>query len=108
VQHQLVLQFRGDARDRFDQVPDAVKRLAATLDDTSRLDGDDIGTHGANLFIFTDNPQKVLADASDIFPGVQSSKGFSAAYRQVSSERFQVIWPLDSPTAFSLRPAIAA
>jgi hypothetical protein len=103
MQYQLILQFRGDARRHFNEITNPAARLAETLGDTADFDGEDIGAHGANLFLFTETPRETLASALTVFPGAESAAGFSAAYRQVSSESFHVICPADSSAEFRLR-----
>lgn len=103
MQFQLILQFRGAARASFDQVEDAASRLAQALGADASLDGEDVGPHGANLFVFTSDAKESLARALTIFPEAKSTAGFVAAYRQVSSETFRVLWPEAAAAEFSLR-----
>ncbi len=103
MQLQLILQFRGDARQQFDAVENPVALLTQTLGDTARLDGQDVGPHGANVFLFTNDAQATFDQVAKIFPAAKSTAGFSAAYRQICSEKFRVLWPENSPADFSLR-----
>ena len=102
MQFQLVLQFRGDARAYFDRCDDPAARLATTLGDEAILDGEDVGPHGANLFLFTSDARASLMRALSVFPEAQSALGFVAAYRPVSGETFRVLWPKGA-AEFSLR-----
>ncbi len=103
MQFQLILQFRGVARAYFDGIENSPSRLAKALGVEASLDGEDIGAHGANLFIYTTDARKSLSAALSIFPAAKSTAGFTAAYRQVSSDVFRVLWPEESPASFSLR-----
>jgi len=103
VQIQFILQFRGDARAQYDQVADPLEALASTLKGVANLDGDDVGAHGVNVFLFTNDVHATFKRALNVFPGARAASGFSAAYRQVSNDTFQVLWPENSPTKFQLR-----
>jgi hypothetical protein len=103
MQFQLILQFRGAARQKFDQLRDPAALLAETLGDTAQLDGEDVGPHGANVFLFTDTPADTLDRAMELFPDAKLTEGFAAAYRQISREDFRILWPADATAEFHLR-----
>lgn len=102
MQYQLVLQFRGDALGKFHAVPDVAGGLAKALGGSVLLDGEDVGDHGANLFLYTEDPADTFYRAVEIFGSPQQCKGFAAAYRQVASNEFKSLWPTDA-TGFRMR-----
>lgn len=103
MQLQLILQFRGEARTQFDAIGNPVALLTRELGASARLDGEDVGAHGANIFLFTNDAQATFDQVAKIFPEARSTPGFSAAYRQICSEKFRVLWPENSSADFSLR-----
>jgi hypothetical protein len=89
----LVLQYRRDNAAAFDALVALEERLTRTLSDHAVVDGHDIGSGEANIFVVTDSPdatfkriQWLVSDPPGLGPVV-------AAYRADGSETYTVLWP---------------
>jgi hypothetical protein len=67
------------------------------------FDGLDHGAHGANLFVYTDDPAATLRRIRPVLGQAGNLSGFKAAYRTVSAEDFRVLWPEEAGPPFKLR-----
>ena len=56
MDYQLVLQFQGDSLGDFDAMVALEDELSVLLADSADIDGHDIGSGQANIFIFSFNP----------------------------------------------------
>jgi hypothetical protein len=102
MNYQLVLQFRGESLQDFPGAGNFETLLEKALGTTELFDGLDHGAHGANLFIYTDDPAATLRRIRPLLGQAQNLPGFAAAYRTVSSENFRVLWP-EAGAPFQLR-----
>jgi hypothetical protein len=103
VNYQLVLQFRGEALERFLGLGDFEAPLRKEPDLWKIFDGIDHGGHGANLFFYTDHPADTLERIRPVLGLEKLAPGFIAAYRMVAQDTFRILWPVDSPMTFTLR-----
>jgi hypothetical protein len=103
MNYQLILQFRGESLQNFAPLTDLEDQVEDILEKTESLDGLDAGGHGANLFVYTDNPKRTFQRIQPLLNAADLAAGFTAAYRTVADEKFRIIWPLDATAIFSLR-----
>jgi hypothetical protein len=104
MNYQLVLQFRGESLQGFLAVGNFEGPLEKALVASELFDGLDHGAHGANFFIYTDDPAATLQRIRPLLGQAQDLPGFAAAYRTVSADDFRVLWPEGaSAAAFKLR-----
>jgi len=104
MNYQLVLQFRGESLQGFLAIGDFEGPLEKALDTSEMFDGLDHGAHGANLFVYTDDPAATLRRIRPLLGQSEDLPGFVAAYRTVSTEAFRVLWPEGTAAAvFKLR-----
>lgn len=104
MNYQLVLQFRGESLQGFLATGDFEGPLGRALETSEMFDGLDHGAHGANLFVYTDDPVATLRRIRPLLGQSEDLPGFAAAYRTVSAENFRVLWPEGaSAAAFKLR-----
>lgn len=94
-QYQLVLQFVLEIETELDldRLHDLERELAILLrqEKNVTVDGHDFGSGEANIFIFTDCPEKTL---NVVFPLVKERvDDFKAAYRDIQGENYVVLWP---------------
>jgi hypothetical protein len=101
MNYQLVLQFRGEALEKFLNLGDMEGPLQKALEPMEMFDGLDAGAHGTNLFFYTDHPARTLEKIRSLLG--PEMPGFIAAYRTVSGENFRILWPTDSTQVFKLR-----
>lgn len=103
MNYQLVLQFREESLQGFLAVGDFEGPLEKALGTSEMFDGVDSGAHGANLFIYSDDPVATLRRIRALLGQAANLRGFAAAYRTVSAEDFRTIWPEDASGPFKLR-----
>jgi len=103
MNYQLVLQFRGEALEKFRGVGDFEAPLQKEPDLWKMFDGIDHGGHGANLFFYTARPAETLERIRPVLGLEKMVPGFVAAYRMVAQETFRILWPVDSQAIFKLR-----
>jgi hypothetical protein len=99
--HQLVLQFAANSLRDYDDLVALEQQLVAELGE-SEVDGHDMGSGEANIFILT-------ADAKTTFrrllPVLQRSGRLpevTVAYRRTDENRYHVLWPEASSREFSV------
>lgn len=98
AKYQLVIQFDDESGEALDRVIALEDELIELLDGIAEVDGHDIGSGTANLFIDCDKPKKVwekvepliekLADDGELQP-------VAAAYRDYEADDYAVLWPSD-------------
>jgi hypothetical protein len=98
--HQLVLQFRGDSLADFDAMVALVEDLTEQLGNSADVDGHDFGSGETNIFIFTSDPAVTFDQVRPVLERRQQLQAVTAAFRQVSSEDYTVIWPEGSQKRF--------
>ena len=98
MRFQLVLQFKGDWPDDLETLVNLEDAIIPIL---TSVDGHDIGSGEANIFILTDCPE---ADFQAIFPLIahfDKTPLLIAAFREIDQEDYTVIWPKKSDVLFS-------
>lgn len=103
--YQLVLQFQGDSLPKFLALGELETRIRQILEPGETFDGLDASIHGTNIFIYTENPAYTFQRVRELFAHAESTIGFTAAYRTVASNTFEILWPGGEMAAFRLRPA---
>jgi len=100
--HQLVIQFPEDAFEDFDALVSFEDSLYELLGDRHEVDGHDIGSGEVNFFILTDDPRAALAEIQARHGERFSSPAVRAATRRMDGEDYEVLWPGDDTTAFTI------
>ena len=93
MQHQLVLQFRGDSLEDFDALVALEDDLVDVLGDTAVVDGHDIGSGETNIFIITSEPEITFQRARVALDRSQLLGAVTAAFRPIAGQSFTVLWP---------------
>ena len=102
MKYQLVLQFRGDSLEDFDEMIAVEDQLSEALGNSADVDGHDMGSGERNIFIFTTNPGRTFLQAKPVLERAGTLQSVTAAYRPVRGERYTVIWPEGSNTEFKI------
>jgi hypothetical protein len=98
---QLVLQFAPwDDRDFDDLI--RVEDMLGSVISSDAIDGHDLGSNEANIFVFTENPTAVLQAALPVIKEAELLWKFSAGYRDVDGEEYFRIWPVGDMSPFSV------
>jgi hypothetical protein len=101
---QLVLQFSpwgSDTRD-FDNLISLEQQLIDALAGKASVDGHDMGSNEANIFIYTPDAGKTFSDAFLVVQRAGLVTILGAAFREVAAEKYTRLWPEGSMTAFSI------
>jgi len=93
MQHQLVLQFRGDSLEDFDALVALEDDLIDVLGNTAVVDGHDIGSGETNIFIITSEPEITFQRARVALDRSQLLGAVTAAFRPIAGVSFTVLWP---------------
>lgn len=100
--YQLVLQFRGDSLDDYDTMIGFEDDLIAELKGVAKVDGQDMGSGEANIFILTSDPRGTLERAKSVLKRRKRLETTIAAYRPADGENYTIIWPEGSTAAFRI------
>ena len=98
---QLVLQFAPWSDRDFDDLIRLEDKLAAVIG-SDAIDGHDLGSDEANVFVFTDNPTSVLQAALPVITEAELLSKFSAGYRDINAEDYSRVWPVGDSTPFTV------
>jgi len=95
MKYQLALQFPGRSVADYDTMVALENALIAALGEAAEVDGHDVGSDAMNLFIFTDDPAATFEQVKPLLERQEQLEWVTAAYREVSADRYTVIWPPD-------------
>jgi hypothetical protein len=102
IRYQLVLQIPGDSAAHYEALVALEDALVAALGDAADVDGHDIGSGEANIFVLTDNPQDTFAKALPILMSCADFDSMRAAFREVADDVYTVLWPRNFEGAFAI------
>ena len=96
MKYQLVIQFPGESEDDFDHLIEIEDEFEEKLTDSSVVDGHDFGSGEMNIFILTNEPVETFKKVKTIIDGKDDYISvMRAAYRDIESEVFTILWPND-------------
>jgi hypothetical protein len=101
MQHQLVLQFAADTISDYDALIAIENQLIAALGE-SAVDGHDMGSGEANIFILTSDPEKTFRQLAPVLERTGHMPAVTAAYRRTDEDRYHILWPENSSREFSV------
>jgi hypothetical protein len=93
MRYQLILQFRAGSLEDYDTMIALEDELIRDLGVTARVDGHDMGSGEANIFIFTSDPRQTFRQAMPALDRSGRLQHVKAAFREVGSDLLTVIWP---------------
>lgn len=102
MRYQLILQFRAASLEDYDSMVALEDELISDLGVTARVDGHDMGSGEANIFIFTSDPRQTFRRAMLALDRSGRLQHVKAAFREVGSDLITVIWPDGSNEKFTL------
>ncbi|RYG64741.1 hypothetical protein EON80_18680 [bacterium] len=100
MKYSLVLQFVGQEPISYDLLIEIEDALEKYLHGLAIVDGHDMGSDEANIFIFTDDPAAIFERSKFIVKSAGLLPVLSSAYRLVNGEQYFRLWPVDSSEAF--------
>ena len=93
MEYQLVLQFRGGTLKDLEAIAALEERLALHLADLAKVDGHDIGSGEANVFLITSDPIGTFGAIQPVLDHANLLTGATVAYRPSHSNDYSVLWP---------------
>jgi hypothetical protein len=99
--YQLVLQFAADTLSDYDALVALEDQLTAQLGKNA-VDGHDMGSGEANIFIHTSDPQSTFRQLLPLLEHTPHFSALTAAYRRNDEEHYHVLWPENSSREFSV------
>jgi hypothetical protein len=93
MKYQLVLQFRAEGTQDFDELVVLEDLLIENLPSTSEFDGHDFGSNEFNIFVLTNQPRETFRVAEKIIQQYHPQQQLKAAYREFGKVEFVVLWP---------------
>ena len=102
MQYQLTLQIRGDSLEDYDAMIALEDELTEELGNSADVDGHDVGSGEANIFIVTSDPTATFHRLKPVLERTGHVQAVTVAYREVHGERYTVIWPEGSQREFTV------
>jgi hypothetical protein len=99
---QLVLQFAPWSDRDFDDLVRLEDQLGAIVG-SETIDGHDLGSNEANIFVITENPASVVQACLPMISEAHLLGKFSAGYRSIHEEEYSRLWPVGDPSPFSVK-----
>lgn len=93
MQYLLVLQWSVASDSDFDELIALENALEESLDESSDLDGHDIGPTEINIFIYTERPTESFLAAQGAAATWSRWPEVRAAYRSIGGETYTPVWP---------------
>lgn len=100
MEFQLVVQFRGNNAVEYDDLITLEDELISVLGESADVDGHDIGTSEANIFILTCEPLQTFQDIKPTIENAGLLQLSTVAFRSVEGETFTIIWPANAAQQF--------
>jgi hypothetical protein len=93
MKYQLVLQLYGSSLEDLDKLVELEDRIISVLRGLGTVDGHDMGSGEANIFILTDAPQEAFEriQISGVANDVMAS--LRVAYREAAGNSFTLVHP---------------
>lgn len=89
----LTLQWDAKADYSLDSLIEIEDALISGLSANDEVDGHDIGSGQANIFIETPDPHRAFDDAMRVLKEYPSGTGVRAAFRAPQDESYSILWP---------------
>ncbi|MCB1085471.1 MAG: hypothetical protein KDM63_00375, partial [Verrucomicrobiae bacterium] len=91
MKYQLVIQWPASSTLDYDALIEIEEILEEHLSD--RIDGHDAGSSEMNIFIHTDDAEKAFDEVREVLSANDFWVDAKAAYREMESEDYVVLWP---------------
>ena len=102
MRFQLALQWPLSSLRGLDDLLNLEELLMAKLTDQSDVDGHDLGSGEANIFVYTNDPHRTLKEVRGILSGHKLWPNTVIAYRETLGTEYTVLWP-EGTTEFRVR-----
>jgi len=95
MKFQLVFQWPAATIKDYDEMIAIEDTLVQRLGRFGKVDGHDVGSGQTNIFVHTDYPEQTLIQIMRIFGSKDFMIDLRAAYREISGEKYTILWPKD-------------
>ncbi len=102
MKYQLVLQLPESYLKDFDALISLEEDLTEILTENEDVDGHDIGSGEANIFVFTNEPKATFQRVRPTLENAGYLMNVTVAYRDVEGENYIVIWPKNFMKKFTI------
>jgi hypothetical protein len=102
MKYQLALQFPANGLADYDEMIALEDELIEKLGTTAKVDGHDCGSGEMNIFVHTNEPEKIFEIIRPIVAKRALSENLVAAYRKIAGEDYTVIWPIGFDKQFRI------
>jgi hypothetical protein len=92
AQYQVVVQWDDNVGD-FDFLIEIEDALIGALSERHEVDGHDMGSGEANIFIISTDPMLAFGEIKDALEGKLSMGDIRIAYRDLEGDTFTILWP---------------
>lgn len=92
IQYHLAIQW-GDQAGDFDFLVRIEDVLIANLSELHDVDGHDMGSGEANIFIITHDPLLAFSEIKPVLAGQLEMNDVRIGYRPINEDAFTVLWP---------------
>ena len=99
---QLVLQFSPWSDRSFDDLVGLEDQLEAVLS-SDDIDGHDLGSNEANIFVLTEHPATALAACLPVVTSAGLLAEFSAGCRSLDQDEYSRVWPVGEGAPFTVQ-----
>ena len=99
----MVLQFRPWGARDFDELIQLEDRLIVLLKDDAEVDGHDMGSNEANIFIVCFDPPGLLRRCVDAAETAGLLPILSVAHRPIGADDYTRLWPSNDPSQFEVK-----
>jgi hypothetical protein len=101
MQYQLVLQFAAESPIDYDTLVAIEHQLIDGLEENA-VDGHDMGSGEANIFLLTSDPQSTFRQIAPVLERTGHMAAVTAAYRRSDEDCYRILWPENSSRQFSV------
>jgi hypothetical protein len=101
MRYQLVLQLAADTLTDYDVLVALESQLTDVLGNGA-VDGHDMGSGQANIFIHTAGPADTFRQLVPVLERGGHISRVTAAYRRMDGDRYHVLWPENLSRQFSV------
>ncbi len=101
MRYQLVLQFEANTVTDYDGLVAMERQLIDALGENA-VDGHDMGSGEANIFIHTSDPHSTFRQLTPVLESCGHMAAVTAAYRSVGENSYHILWPENSSRQFSV------
>jgi len=102
MKYQLALQFPANSIADYDAMIVLEDELIKALGASAKVDGHDCGSGEMNIFVHTDEPEKTFEKIRPVVAKRESVENLVAAYRELTGEKYTVIWPIEFKKQFRI------